>query len=87
MPQNAFNRTIGQSRSDGPAIGMTTTDHALTRTFAGKGKASMRQDAGLSSRQRLSKDIRDLRANFGTKFNKGSLGAIKYAKTRKEFQK
>jgi hypothetical protein len=43
MPQNAFNKTNGLSRSDGPAVGMTTADHALTRTYAGKGKASRMQ--------------------------------------------
>ncbi len=87
MPQNAFNKTGGLSRSNGPAVGMTKADHALTRTYAGAGKKSMRVDAGLNSRQRLAKDIYDLRANFGTKYNKGSLEAIKYGKTLKEFQK
>ncbi|MGF1751958.1 hypothetical protein, partial [Vibrio cionasavignyae] len=86
MPQSAFNKTIGLSRSDGPAVGMTTADHALTRTYAGKGKKSMRVDAGLNPRQRLAKDIHDLRANFGRKYNKGSLEAIEYSKTLKEFQ-
>lgn len=47
----------------------------------------MRLDADLNVRQRLAKDIYDLRLNFGTKYNKGSLEAIKYPKTLKEFQK
>ncbi|PJG57599.1 hypothetical protein, partial [Aeromonas cavernicola] len=81
MPQNAFNRSIDLSRSNGPAIGMTTEDHALTRTYAGKGKATMSQDAGLNARKRLGKDIYDLRFLFGTKYNKGSIEAIEYAKT------
>ncbi len=38
IPQDAFNKSNGLSRSDGPGIGMTTEEHALTRTFAGKGK-------------------------------------------------
>lgn len=87
MPQNAFNKINGLSRSDGPAIGMTIEDHALTRSFAGKGKASMRADEDLNARQRLAKDIYDIRSKFGTKYNKGSLEAVKYAKTLKEFEK
>ncbi len=87
MPQNAFNKTTGMSRSDGPAVGMTTEDHALTRTFAGRGKSSMRTDAGQSARQRLATDIKDLRANFGRKYNKGSLEAIEYAKSLEAFKK
>ena len=47
----------------------------------------MKVDAGLNSRQRLAKDIWDLRANFGRKYNKGSLEAIKYSKTLNNFQK
>lgn len=45
------------------------------------------EDARLGARQRMAKDVRDLRANFGTKYNKGALEAIKYAKTRPEFRK
>jgi len=51
MPQNAYNKTQGRSRSDGPAIGMTKADHAQTRTYAGRGKRTMREDAGLNARQ------------------------------------
>lgn len=87
VPQNAFNKTTGLSRRNGPAIGMTIEDHKLTRTYAGKGKATMRQDSGLNARQRLATDIRDLRSNFGTKYNKGSLEAIEYSKTLREFDK
>lgn len=57
MPQNAFDKTIDVSRNKGPALLMTKEDHALTRTFAGKGKTAMRLDEGLSARQRLVKDI------------------------------
>ncbi|MDR9865680.1 RHS repeat-associated core domain-containing protein [Pseudomonas baetica] len=89
MPQNAYNKTIGVSRNDGPAVLMTTQAHAQTRTFSGRGKASMRKDGedNLLARQRLAQDVRDLRALYGTKCNSASLKAIAYAKTRPEYQK
>lgn len=37
MPQNASLPSVGLSRSQGPALGMTEADHALTRTFRGRG--------------------------------------------------
>nr|WP_315447246.1 RHS repeat-associated core domain-containing protein [uncultured Pseudomonas sp.] len=89
MPQNAYNKTIDVSRNDGPAVLMTTEAHAETRTFSGRGKASMRKDgeAELNARQRLALDVRDLRKLYGTKCNSASLKAIAYAKTRPEYQK
>ncbi|MFJ2319281.1 hypothetical protein [Pseudomonas sp. NPDC087817] len=89
MPQNAYNKTIDVSRNDGPAVLMTTETHAETRTFSGRGKASMRKDgeAELNARQRLALDVRDLRKLYGTKCNSASLKAIAYAKTRPEYQK
>ena len=87
VPQNAFNRTIGLSRADGPAIGMTFEDHAITRTFAGRGQATMRLDTDLTARGRLANDIQNMRSLFGKKYNQGSLEAIKYAKTLPEFLK
>ena len=86
MPQNAFDKTIGLSRNDGPALLMSKDDHALTRTFAGKGKGTMVSDAGLTARQRLFLDIMDIRNNFGSKYNKGLLEMIKYVKSLPEFQ-
>ena len=87
IPQNAFNNTIGLSRSNGPAVGMTNSDHALTRTFSGRGKRTMRIDCGLNSRQRLALDIMDLRKLFGHKYDNGIREALQYAKTLPEFQK
>jgi len=86
-PQNAFNRARGLSRRDGPAIGITKQDHSLTRTFAGRGRRTMREDAGLDPRQRLAQDIWDLRNQFGTKYNRGALEAIEYSKSLPEFAK
>ena len=52
---------------------MSKADHALTRTFRGKGAKSMKTDLGLSARQRMYLDVMDVRRNFGTKYNKGLL--------------
>ena len=87
MPQNAFDKTIGLSRNDGPALLMSKEDHALTRTFAGRGKATMIEDVGLSARQRMAKDLWDIKNQFGTKYNEGIKQMLEYAKTLPEFQK
>lgn len=87
MPQNAFDKTIGLSRNDGPALLMSKEDHALTRTFAGRGKATMIEDVGLSARQRMAKDLWDIKNQFGTKYNEGIKQMLEYAKTLSEFQK
>lgn len=87
LPQNAFNRTIGLSRSEGPALGMTGADHALTRTFAGRGAATMKSDFGLNGRQRMFLDIQQIRGTFGTRYNSGLLKSIDYSKTLPQFQK
>ncbi|ARU63594.1 hypothetical protein CBW65_23200 [Tumebacillus avium] len=78
IAQNAYNKTKGISRNDGPAVMMSKEDHAKTRTFAGRGKATMRQDADLSGRQRMAKDIWDVKKLFGRKYNEGLRGAVRY---------
>jgi hypothetical protein len=80
MPQNAYMKTL-VGTAGGPALGMTTADHALTRTFRGKGVATMRRDALLSPVERLLNEISDIRRLFGRKYNKGMLQMIKYART------
>jgi RHS repeat-associated protein len=87
IPQNAFMRTLGISRAEGPAIGMALEDHALTRTFSGRGASAMKLDVNLCARQRLANDIRDIRTLFGTKYNRGALEAIDYAESLQEFTK
>ncbi|MEW6738202.1 MAG: hypothetical protein AB1489_43410, partial [Acidobacteriota bacterium] len=72
---------------DGPAVGMTRADHSQTRTYKGRGREALKTDAHLTPRQRLAKDIRDLRTLFGSKYRKGSMEAIKYARQRPEFKK
>lgn len=66
---------------------MSKEDHALTRTFAGKGKKTMTTDQGLNARERMALDIAEIRKNNGSKYNEGLLEAIDYAKTLPHFQK
>ena len=88
LPQNAYNvNELGMTRNEGPALLMTKEDHALTRTYRGRGKQTMISDKGLNARQRMVLDIISIRENFGTKYNEGLLDAIKYAKTLPQFQK
>ena len=88
LPQNAYNvNELGMTRNEGPALLMTKEDHALTRTYRGRGKQTMISDKGLNARQRMVLDIINIRENFGTKYNEGLLDAIKYAKTLPQFQK
>ena len=87
MPQNAYNKTIGVSRNDGPALLMSREDHALTRSFAGRGKATMKEDIELSARQRMAKDLWDIKNKFGTKYNEGIKQMLEYIETLPEFQK
>jgi hypothetical protein len=87
MPQNAFLRTVGEKRNDGPALGMFDEDHAKTRTTNGKGKRTMRLDKGLSARDRLALDIKDNKRLFGRRYNKGLLEAVKHAKRLARFRK
>lgn len=82
-----FNKLGDLSRSDGPALGMSIVDHALTRTFRGRGKAAMVKDIALNARQRLAKDIRDVRKLFGNKYDDGIREMLEYAKTLPEFAK
>ena len=51
LPQNAYNvNELGMTRNEGPALLMTKEDHALTRTYRGRGKQTMISDKGLNAR-------------------------------------
>ena len=39
---------------------MKKSEHALTRTYSGRGRKTRIQDKGLNARQHLAKDIRDV---------------------------
>lgn len=81
IPQNAFNKTIGVSRGKGPAVLMTKTDHSVTRTFAGRGKATMKKDSSLSARQRLATDVMDVKRHTGRKYNEGLKKAVRHGQS------
>ena len=85
IPQNAYNAKNDVSRGKGPALLMSKIDHALTRTFAGRGKKTMRTDDGLTVMQRLELDIQDIRELFGSKYNEGIAELLAYAKTLPEY--
>ncbi len=88
MPQNAYTeKVLNIARDDGPSLKMSKVDHALTRTFAGKGRATMILDEGLNARQRLAKDIYDVKKQFGRKYNNGLIEVVKYARTLPQFEK
>ncbi|WP_197288473.1 RHS repeat-associated core domain-containing protein [Nocardia sp. NRRL S-836] len=81
MPQAAM---LFTSRADGGAIVIKAEDHALTRTYKGRGRATKAAEMGLSFRTVLARDIRDLRL-IGEKqygdpsyFNKGIRGLLDY---------
>jgi RHS repeat-associated protein len=75
IPQVALKFT---SRADGGAIVMTAEEHALTRTFGGRGIGTARSDAGLSFRRVVSQDIRDVRGIVGRRYNEGLRALLKY---------
>jgi RHS repeat-associated protein len=88
IPQDALNRTTtGLSRADGPALGMTKADHALTNTFAGRGVKALREGLELTARQVVARDVRNVRSIAKSQhgnirhYNQGLLQMIGYAKT------
>ena len=81
MPQDALGFL---PREEGGAIVMTAADHALTRTYKAKGRATKAAEAGLPFRTVLARDIWDLR-RIGQQqhgdpsyFNKGIQGLLSY---------
>jgi len=77
MPQAAAEFT---SRSEGGALVMTAEELALTRIYLSKGATVARAEAGLSFREVLARDIRDVRGIVGTRYNEGLLNLIRYYK-------
>ena len=78
MPQAALKFT---SREDGGALVIWDGEHALTRTYFGRGVATLKEDAGLPFREVLAKDLRDVRTLTGSKYNEGMLQLIDYYRT------
>ena len=50
---------------------MTQAEHVATRTYGFKGVGTLQSDAGLSFRDVLARDIRDVRSIVGLKYNEG----------------
>jgi RHS repeat-associated protein len=75
MPQAAAGRT---SYREGGALVMTQAEHSATRTYGARGIATLQSDIGLSFREVLSKDIRDVRTIVGPKYNQGLRELIQY---------
>jgi hypothetical protein len=57
--------------SKGGSLVLPESEHFLTRTFGGRGSVTLGEDAGLSFRQILYKDIKDVRSIAGSKYNDG----------------
>jgi len=72
------------SRDDGGALVMPEAEHQLTRTYGAKGRVTNRVESaqGLSFRDTLARDIRDVRSIVGSKYNQGLRDLIRYYITR-----
>ena len=81
MPQHALGFL---PHRDGGAIVMSHADHRLTRTFGAYGRKTKMNDAGLSFRDVLAKDIRDLRSKFGSKYNCGIRDLLDHYNTEQQ---
>ncbi|AUX35802.1 MULTISPECIES: RHS repeat-associated core domain-containing protein [Sorangium] len=68
MPQVALGFT---SRADGGALVMMAEEHAATRTYGVLGRVTARTEAGMSFRDVLARDIRDVRQIVGPKYDQG----------------
>jgi hypothetical protein len=75
VPQAALGFT---SRAEGGALMVTHNEHALTRTFGGRGLATAKAEGGLPFRQVLARDIRDIRQVAGTKYDAGIRSLLQY---------
>lgn len=63
----------------GDELIMTQQEHELTCTYGSKGRVTKREGgAGLSLRDTLACDIRDVRQITGSKYNQGIRGMLEY---------
>ncbi len=75
MPQAAQGFT---SRAEGGALMLPHEEHVQTRTYGAAGRRTVKLEAGLSFREVLAHDIRDVRRIAGTKYNEGLLKLTEY---------
>jgi len=60
---------------------MFADEHVLTRTYGALGAITARQEAGLSFRVVLGRDLRDVRQIVGPKYDQGLRDLIEYYRT------
>jgi len=75
MPQAAAGFT---SRGEGGALVLAHPEHVQTRTYGSRGRATARAEKGLSFRDVLARDIRDVRRQFGDKYDEGLRQLTRY---------
>lgn len=71
------------TRAEGGALVLPRSEHVLTRTFGGRGVATLRAVQGMSFRDVLARDMRDIRRLFGSKYDQGLHDLLQYY--RQEF--
>lgn len=82
MPSAKWNslQVNGLSHKNGGAILMEKSDHKLTRTYGNPNKKISREESNLSFKEVYSRDIKDIKSNFGNKYNKAIKQTTKYYK-------
>ncbi len=75
MPQAAAAFT---SRADGGALMMLEAEHVLTRTYGFRGALTAQHEAGMTFRDVLARDVRDVRRIVGSEYNNGLRGLLDY---------
>jgi hypothetical protein len=75
MPQAAQGFT---SRADGGALVMEAGEHVMTRTYGAAGRVTAREEAGMSFRDVLARDMRNVRQIVGPKYDPGLRALLDY---------
>lgn len=75
MPQAARGFT---NHADGGAIVIPHSQHVLTRTYGTRGAKTAIEEVGLTFRDTLARDIRDLRRIAGSAYNQGIQNLLEY---------
>lgn len=78
MPQAAMGFT---TRAEGGALVLTHAEHVLTRTYGRAGAIMAEAERGQAFRTVLARDIRDVRAIVGSRYNQGLRELTEYYRT------
>jgi hypothetical protein len=62
----------------GGALVLPHSEHIFTRTYGGRGGATLRAEQGMSFRGVLARDMRDIRQLFGPKYDQGLRDLLQY---------